>query len=80
MRLNQWERKGFFLIAAALIVMTGITLGGCATVGPSISLPEGDPSQIPATEELVRGLAKRVEKVRSLRSLSFINYRFWYSL
>jgi len=76
LRLFQWERKGFYsLFAAALIVTTGITLGSCATVGLSISLPQGDPSQIPATEELVRSLAKRVDQVRSLRSLSFINYQ-----
>lgn len=74
MRLFQWERKGLFFFAAALIV-TGITIGSCAPVGPSISLPDGEPSRGLGTEELVRGLAKRVDQIRSLRSLSFVNYR-----
>jgi len=75
LRLFQWERKGLFFLCAAALIVTGIAIGSCAPIGPSVALPDIDPSRGPATEELVRGLAKRVDQVRSLRSLSFINYR-----
>ncbi len=74
MRLFQWEWTGLFFFAATLVV-TGITIGSCTPVGPSITLPDGDSSRVLGTEELVRGLAKRLDQVRSLRSLSFVNYR-----
>lgn len=54
----------------------GLTFGSCASVRRSTSLPDGGISKSPETQDLVRGLAARVNQVRSLRSLSSINYRY----
>ena len=58
------------------MVSAGLTLGSCASVSPSVSLPDGVTPQSPATQELVHGLVKRADQVRTLRSLSSINYQY----
>lgn len=58
------------------MVTVGLTLGSCASVRRSINLPDSHTRPSPETEELVRGLAQRGDRIRSLRSLSSINYRY----
>lgn len=58
------------------MITAGLILGSCASFGPSISLPNRTTPRSPATQELVRGLLKRADQVRSLRSLSSINYQY----